>query len=156
MVCSLGFLNRTGLEFLGSIYRDYQSFNEWTSERMYNPKKHLLGFTVEQLEKKIKREFMDKMEKIENRLERKAGHETDELDEQKNREFAKLYAQYEGRFTPEGLEKQLEQDKRDLFRRMSLMRKDNGRMKFTKMAKAYRGQLSEVSQEEQLFERLWS
>ncbi|KAF6814817.1 hypothetical protein CSOJ01_03828 [Colletotrichum sojae] len=142
MVCSLGFLNRAGLDYLGAIYRDYQSFNEWTSERVYDPKKHLLGFTVDQLEKKIKREFMDKMEKIENRIERETGH-SEELHQQTGREFAKLYAEYERRLTPEGLEKQLDRDKRDLFRRMSLMRKDNGRIKFTKMANAYRGQLSE-------------
>ncbi|CCF37115.1 hypothetical protein CH063_08531 [Colletotrichum higginsianum] len=33
MVCSLGFLNRTGLSYLGLIYKDYQSFNKWTDAK---------------------------------------------------------------------------------------------------------------------------
>lgn len=143
MVCSLGFLNRTGLNHVGDIYQDYQSFNEWTSEWMYDPNTHLRAFTVEQLERKIKKEFMDKMERVERRLEDKKG-QSDERKQQISDQFAKLYAAYERKLNPTALAKQLENDKRDLFRRMTQMKKQNGQMRFRKMAKAYRGQLSEV------------
>ncbi|KAF9870230.1 hypothetical protein CkaCkLH20_12316 [Colletotrichum karsti] len=142
MVCSLGFLNRAGLSHVGDIYQDYQSFNEWTSDLLYDPSKHLRAFKVEQLERKIKKEFMDKMERVERRLEHK-NIESDERKKQIGAQFAKLYAAYERKLNPAALEKQLENDKKDLFRRMTQMKKQNGQMKFRKMAKAYRGQLSE-------------
>ncbi|KAL0935533.1 uncharacterized protein CTRU02_210124 [Colletotrichum truncatum] len=143
MVCSLGFLNRTGLKHVGDIYEDYQSFQDWTSEWIYDPKKHLRAFTIEQLEKKIKKEFMDKMEKIEKRLESQVD-ESEELKRQTGEEFAKLYASYGKRLTQDALEQQLEADKWDLFKRMTRMKKENGTMQFRRMAKAYRGQLSEA------------
>ncbi|KAJ0278862.1 hypothetical protein COL940_007080 [Colletotrichum noveboracense] len=142
MVCSLGFLNRTGLRHLADIYQDYQSFNEWTSEFLYDPSKHLRAFTVEQLGKRVKKEFMDKMERIERKLDGR-GYESDERKKQLGEEFAKLYATYERRLNPEALKKRLEREKAELFKRMTQMKKDNGQMRFRKMAKAYRGQLSE-------------
>lgn len=144
MVCSLGFLNRTGLRHLADIYQDYQSFNEWTSEFLYDPSKHLRAFTVEQLGKRVKKEFMDKMERIERKLDGR-GYESDERKKQLGEEFAKLYATYERRLNPEALRKRLEREKAELFKRMTQMKKDNGQMRFRKMAKAYRGQLSEVT-----------
>ncbi|KAF4910624.1 hypotheticall protein [Colletotrichum fructicola] len=142
MVCSLGFLNRTGLRHLADIYQDYQSFNEWTSEFLYDSSKHLRAFTVEQLGKRVKKEFMDKMERIERKLDGR-GYESDERKKQLGEEFAKLYATYERRLNPEALKKRLEREKAELFKRMTQMKKDNGQMRFRKMAKAYRGQLSE-------------
>ncbi|TDZ16183.1 Uncharacterized protein Cob_v010877 [Colletotrichum orbiculare MAFF 240422] len=143
MVCSLGYLNRTGLNFLGEIYQDYQSFNEWNSERVYDPEKHLRAFSSEQLERRIKKEVMDKMEKIEKRLEDEtAGPE--ELKRRTSDEFAKLFEVYEQRLQPEELERQLDQEKRELFKRMSEMKKSDGSgMKLNKMAKAYRERLCE-------------
>ncbi|KAK3986191.1 hypothetical protein QBC44DRAFT_333796 [Cladorrhinum sp. PSN332] len=53
MVCALGFLNRSGLDVLGSIFHDYETWQNWGSHK-FNPKEHLTGFTLENW-KRVKR-----------------------------------------------------------------------------------------------------
>ncbi|KAK4161393.1 hypothetical protein QBC43DRAFT_98403 [Cladorrhinum sp. PSN259] len=53
MVCALGFLNRSGLDVLGSIFHDYETWQNWGSQT-FNPKEHLTGFTLENW-KRVKR-----------------------------------------------------------------------------------------------------
>jgi uncharacterized protein (DUF2235 family) len=46
MVCSLGFLNRSGLDQLPHIFHDYETWQDWGGAK-YDPDDHLVGFTLE-------------------------------------------------------------------------------------------------------------
>lgn len=47
MVCKLGILNRAGLEKLPKIFHDYETWQDWKFESMYDEKIHLTAFTPE-------------------------------------------------------------------------------------------------------------
>ncbi|KAK1722463.1 uncharacterized protein BDZ83DRAFT_582973 [Colletotrichum acutatum] len=114
MVCTLGFLNRSGLSSLGQIYNDYKAFNDWTDPRMFDPKQHLLGFNHDQLKMKIEKE-----------------------------DLVKLLERYDQATSHEALEKRLFKDKEELFTKMTQFKRTDGSMKFRLMAEAYRQQLSD-------------
>ncbi|KAK4223940.1 hypothetical protein QBC38DRAFT_35689 [Podospora fimiseda] len=46
MVCALGFLNRSGLDVLGGIFHDYETWQNW-GDKTFDPKEHLTAFTFE-------------------------------------------------------------------------------------------------------------
>ncbi|KAL2133501.1 hypothetical protein VTI74DRAFT_2266 [Chaetomium olivicolor] len=50
MVCSLGFLNRSGLDQFPHIFNDYKTWHQWHKEP-FDEKKHLVGITLENLKK---------------------------------------------------------------------------------------------------------
>ncbi|KAK4038098.1 hypothetical protein C8A01DRAFT_37995 [Parachaetomium inaequale] len=50
MVCSLGFLNRSGLDQFPWIYKDYRTWHKWHREP-FDEKKHLVGITLENAKK---------------------------------------------------------------------------------------------------------
>lgn len=75
MVCALGFLNRAGLDVLGSIFHDYETWQNWGSQT-FNPKEHLTGFTVENW-KRVKR-FRAARDKASNRNSEPPVVQTDE------------------------------------------------------------------------------
>ncbi|OHE90963.1 hypothetical protein CORC01_13740 [Colletotrichum orchidophilum] len=149
MVCALGFLNRSGLNNLGLIYQDYKAFNQWTDSRMYNPKEHLLGFNEDQLKMKLEKEYMEEIEAVEDEL-----CEADDLSEDKvwelDNKLNALLEEYEEALNHKNLEQRLEKDKKELFEKMTQMKRADGSMKFRLMAEAYRQQLSE-----QIGEKVW-
>ncbi|KAK6215714.1 hypothetical protein QIS74_08733 [Colletotrichum tabaci] len=138
MVCSLGFLNRTGLSYLGLIYKDYQSFNKWTDAKCYDKKKHLLGFNVDQLKLRVEKEYLDKILEIQKKKNEKDIPE-DELWHLEH-QLTRTLEERDRALTHCNLEKKLEEEKRELFVKLTAQKK-NGVMKFRKMAKVYRKQL---------------
>ncbi|KAH7309638.1 hypothetical protein B0I35DRAFT_515063 [Stachybotrys elegans] len=54
MVCSLGFLNRAGIDQLPHIFKDYTNWLSWTDVSQFDEKVHLLGFNLENMEKNEK------------------------------------------------------------------------------------------------------
>ncbi|KAJ3949665.1 uncharacterized protein N0V96_000789 [Colletotrichum fioriniae] len=145
MVCTLGFLNRSGLSSLGQIYNDYKAFNDWTDPRMFDPKKHLLGFNHDQLKMKIEKEYMVEIKPLEDKLDpEKVGELTEEELWDVERDLVKLLERYDQATSHEALEKQLYKDKRELFTKMTQFKRTDGSMKFRLMAEAYRQQLSDL------------
>jgi len=131
MVCSLGFLNRSGLDQLPHIFHDYETWQDW-GDAKYDPKDHLVGFTLEN-QKRLKR--------FEAAREREMNG------------VAKM--PWSG--SVEELQAKLAERKRGLFETMSKMRcpAQNGgdkrrvkgaraKMDMRKMAKEYRDMLVEV------------
>jgi len=55
MVCALGFLNRAGIDQLPHVFRDYCNWSSWRDKSKFCKKVHLVGFTLENLEKNRKR-----------------------------------------------------------------------------------------------------
>ena len=55
MVCALGFLNRAGIDQLPHVFRDYCNWSSWRDKSKFCEKVHLVGFTLENLEKNRKR-----------------------------------------------------------------------------------------------------
>ncbi|TID06696.1 Uncharacterized protein CH35J_001561 [Colletotrichum higginsianum] len=149
MVCSLGFLNRTGLSYLGLIYKDYQSFNKWTDAKCYDKKKHLLGFNVDQLKLRVEKEYLDKILEIQKKKNEKDIPE-DELWHLEH-QLTRTLEERDRALTHCNLEKKLEEEKRELFVKLTAQKK-NGVMKFRKMAKAYRKQLGRQVGDSEEFE----
>ncbi|KAL2878770.1 hypothetical protein SGCOL_005996 [Colletotrichum sp. CLE4] len=142
MVCTLGFLNRSGINSLGHIYNDYKAFNDWKDLRMFDPKKHLLGFNVDQLKVKIEKEYMAEIQEIEDKLDRADEFSEDkvwDLDEQ----LLRVLERYDEATSPERLKQRLEWDMKKLFTTMTEQKRPDGSMKFRSMAKLYRQQLSD-------------
>ncbi|UQC87805.1 uncharacterized protein CLUP02_13325 [Colletotrichum lupini] len=144
MVCTLGFLNRSGLSSLGQIYNDYKAFNDWTDPRIFDPKKHLLGFNHDQLKMKIEKQYMTEIQPLEDKLDAdKVGDLSEEELWDVERDLVKLLERYDKATSHEALEKQLYQDKKELFTKMTQFKRTDGSMKFRSMAEAYRQQLSD-------------
>jgi hypothetical protein len=47
LICSIGYLNRAGLEKLPYIFRDYETWQDWHKEGELEEDKHLQAFTLE-------------------------------------------------------------------------------------------------------------
>ncbi|GKT49843.1 uncharacterized protein ColSpa_10024 [Colletotrichum spaethianum] len=144
MVCTLGFLNRTGLGYLSQIYKDYQSFTEWTDNGKFNNKRHLLGFNVEQLKMTREKSFTAKIIEIEKQLENEHNLTEDEV-WHLDQELVKILKNRDDALSQENLEMGLEEDKKRVFENM---KKEDGTMAIPRMAKAYREQLQKVQKGE--------
>jgi len=133
MVCSLGFLNRSGLDQLPHIFHDYETWQDW-GDAKYDPNDHLVGFTLEN-QKRLKR-----------------------FEAAREREMNGGVAKMPWSGSVEELQAKLDERKRALFETMSKMRcpaQQNGgdtkrvkgtrpKMDMRKMAKEYRDMLVEV------------
>ncbi|KXH28422.1 hypothetical protein CSAL01_10685 [Colletotrichum salicis] len=144
MVCTLGFLNRSGISSLHAIYNDYKAFNDWKNPNMFDPKVHLLGFNHDQLKMKIEKQYMAEIKPLEDQLDPMLVGELSEKQfwdvEEK---LVGLLERYDKATSHEALEKQLYDDKKNLFTKMTQFKRPDGTMKFRLMAEAYRQQLSD-------------
>jgi hypothetical protein len=74
MVCSVGFLNRPGLDQLPHIMKDYETWHRW-HKIPYNPKMHLVGITLENLKRLRKFDAAKKRSQPEATPEKPCGPE---------------------------------------------------------------------------------
>ncbi len=120
MVCALGFLNRAGLDQLPYIFHDYQTWRDWTDGSEYDPKSHLMGFTLGNLER-VKRFHAPKAAKPD---EPKLPWEGNEAT----------------------LQKELDDEKVAFFTEMAALKdeSDPTKMDLRAMAEAYRKRLAKV------------
>ncbi|KAK4236907.1 hypothetical protein C8A03DRAFT_16496, partial [Achaetomium macrosporum] len=126
MVCALAFLNRTGLDQLPHIFRDYRHWNQWHKEP-FDEDKHLVGITLENL-KKLKR-----FEAWKKRTQTQSGMTNGGAAE----EVTQLPSQSE-----ESLAKELRKRKKELYEQMAAM-VDDGKPDVKAIAAAYRDMLAE-------------
>jgi hypothetical protein len=127
MVCSLGFLNRAGIEQLPHIFSDYSHWSSWTHASQFNDQLHLRAFTLENMEKN------EEFDVFWKKIEAKEGHSKES----------------EPTYTPRSkslLKVELQNDKDILFRNIvgANRKRASGTDEAAQVAKLYRDMLVKV------------
>lgn len=150
MVCSLGFLNRAGIEQLPHIFGDYSHWSSWTSESHFNHQLHLRAFTLENMEKNEEIDVLWKNIKAKQKV--KEGHSQESgvpgpSSTRSSLEQNDARAEFEPTYTPRSksqLKVELQKDKEALFQNIVKANRTSGTDEAAQVAKVYRDMLAKV------------
>jgi len=127
MVCSLGFLNRSGLDQLPHIFHDYETWQDWGGAN-YDPDDHLVGFTLEN-RKRLKRFQAARERSKEGAAKLPWDGSVAQVDDELEKRKRKLF---------EGMSKQFAEGSPKKGRKSKI------KMNLDEIAKLYRAMLAEV------------
>jgi len=151
MVCSLGFLNRAGIEQLPHIFGDYSHWSSWTSESQFNDQLHLRAFTLENMERNEKIDVLWKNIKAANQKAEEGHSQESGVPERSSTrstlEQNDARAESEHTYTPRRksqLKEELQKDKEILFQNIVKANGASGTNEAAQVAKLYRDMLVKV------------